>query len=164
MCAVQDPNPTGHKDRKNGGLSAAEKQLEALSLRKLGYGYEQIAEEVGYANAGGAHKSVMSALRKLIQEPGEDVLRLELERLDLIIKAFLPIVIEKKSPRHAELVLKAMDRRALYLGLDRKAPTEDHRTVTIQLVADQIAQSLGLSAKEVIAEAEAIIAQTAGGV
>lgn len=102
----------------------------------------------------------MAALRKLIQEPGEEVLRLELERLDTIIRSLMPFVL-KGSPRHAEVVLKTMDRRALYLGLDKKAPTEDHRTVTIRVVAEEIAQSLGMTPAEVIAEAEAIIAQTA---
>jgi len=157
-CAVADPTPTGHKDRTSRAVSTLERQAQALEWRKLGYAYPQIAEKVGFHDASGARKAVMAALRKLIQEPGEEVLRLELERLDTIIRSLMPFVL-KGSPRHAEVVLKTMDRRALYLGLDKKAPTEDHQRITIEIVAAQMALREGLNKDELVAEAERILAE-----
>lgn len=62
------------------------------------------------------------------------------------------------------------DWRAAMTLLERRYPREYGRhvveqtgTVNVNLIADQIAADLGLSSAEVIAEAERIVAQTAGG-
>lgn len=142
-------------------LAAAEQQARALALRKQGWTYQEIADELGYANPSGPFKAITKALKALIQEPTDALRRMELERLDLILKSLMPALL-KGSPRHAEVALKAMDRRAALLGLDAPKVTEDHRHVTVRVMAEQIARDLGLSVDEVIAEANTILAQTAG--
>ena len=140
--------------------SAVEKQAEALALRKAGHTFEDIAERVGYASKSGAFKAVMSALRKTIQEPADELRRLELERLDVMLKSLWPFIL-KGSPRHVEIGLKVMDRRAALLGLDAPKQVEDHRTVTIAIMAEHLASESGLNKDEILAEANRILAETA---
>lgn len=138
--------------------SAAEKQAACLNLRKQGYSFDEIAEQLGYANASGPWKAVEKALRKLIQEPAEELRRLELERLDVMLKSLWPFIL-KGSPRHIEIGLKVMDRRAALIGLDAPKQVEDHRTVTVRIMAEKIASETGLNADEVLAEAQRIVAE-----
>jgi hypothetical protein len=63
-------------------LKAKDKQLQALTLRKAGATYEQIAEAVGYRDKSGARKAVEAALRETLREPAEEVRELERMRLD----------------------------------------------------------------------------------
>ena len=139
-------------------LSAIDKQAEALALRKSGHTFEEIAERVGYASKSGAFKAVMSALRKTIQEPADELRQLELERLDVMLKSLWPFIL-KGSPRHVEIGLKVMDRRAALLGLDAPKQVEDHRTVTIAIMAEHLAQETGLNKDEILAEAQRIVAE-----
>ena len=141
-------------------LSPVEKQAECLALRKQGYTYEEIADKLGYANASGPWKAIDRALRKLIQEPAEELRKLELERLDVMLKSLWPFIL-KGSPRHVEIGLKVMDRRAALVGLDAPKQVEDHRTVTLTVMAEQWAEQSGLDASEIIAEANRIVAAAA---
>lgn len=97
-----------------------EKMRKALELRRGGATYPQIAELMGCA-VSGAFQMVQDALRETLQEPADEVRHIELERLDLMLRALLPRALnqdDKGQARCAEMVLKLMDRRAAYLGLD----------------------------------------------
>lgn len=50
-------------------------------------------------------------------EKAEEVRQIELLRLDKIVETHMPHIIH---PRHADLILKTMERRARYLGLDKQ--------------------------------------------
>ena len=139
-------------------VSHAEKQAAALILRKSGHTFEEIAEQLDYASKSGAFKAVMSALKKTIQEPADELRALELERLDVMLKSVWPFIL-KGSPRHVEMGLKVMDRRAALLGLDAPKQVEDHRTVTIAIMAEHLAQETGLNKDEILAEAQRIVAE-----
>jgi hypothetical protein len=93
---------------------------KALELRRGGATYPQIAEHIGCAISS-AYELVQSGLRETLQEPGDDVRQIELERLDLMLRALLPCALQQgdaAQARCAEVILKLMDRRAKYLGLD----------------------------------------------
>jgi hypothetical protein len=101
-------------------IRAAEKQVRALELRKAGVYYDQIAKELGYKGHQGAYKAVMSALQRTLQEPADELRRMEIARLDSL---FFEVY---RSARQGSLpaidrALKIMERRARLLGLD--APT-----------------------------------------
>lgn len=160
---MADATPQLHSRKPKGGkpdVTAAEKQAEALRLRKAGLTYEEIADRLGYANKSGAYKTVMSALRKIVQEPADELRKLEIERLDVMLASLWPFIL-KGSPRHVEIGLKVMDRRAALLGLDAPKVVEDHRTVQIQFMAEKLAEESGLDKNEIIAEAQRIIAEAA---
>lgn len=164
MADAPTPQPKSRTSGTKAGSNsvvAAERQAEALSLRKQGHTFQEIADRLGYAGHQGAYKAVMSALRKTIQEPADELRRLELERLDVMLKSLWPFVL-KGSPRHVEMALKVMDRRAAYLGLDAPKQVEDHRTVTVQIMADYLAETTGLDKDEIVAEAQRIVAEAAG--
>ena len=80
------PNPEGRGQGVTTtsvrNLSALDRQMQALDLRKSGASFAQIAQALGYATPSGAHKAVMSAIKKTLREPAEEVRTLELERLD----------------------------------------------------------------------------------
>jgi len=106
-------------------LRAAEKQKRALEMRIEGAAYEEIRAELGYRSRSGAHKAVMSALRKMLREPADTVRELELQRLDRILRPMMQLAITGDAAA-VDRVLKVMDRRAKLLGLD--APTKSALT------------------------------------
>ena len=159
MASNQDGTDKGGTDRR---ITAAERQRRALQMRKSGATFEAIARAVGYSNESGARKAINTALKKLILEPADELRKLECERLDVMLHSLWPDVLQGK-PRSIEVALKVMDRRAALLGLDAPKQVEDHRIVSMQVMADQIAEETGLDADELIAEAERIIKNAAGG-
>jgi len=106
----------GNQERE---LTALERKLKALELRKAGFTYQAIADMVGYKTAGGAHRAVLTALKKTLQEPSDEVRKIELERLDELLKALWD---KRHNPAYADRVLRIMERRSKLLGLD--APTK----------------------------------------
>ena len=101
-------------------LTAAERQRQALELRKAGVTFETIATQLGYRNRSGAYKAVMSALRRTLQEPADEVRRLELERLDALLLALWSQA-RQGHQGAIDRCLKIAERRAKLLGLDAPA-------------------------------------------
>jgi hypothetical protein len=98
-------------------IFAAERHVRAIELRKAGVTFQQIADQLGYANAAGAHKAVTTALREMLREPTEELRALEVARLDHML---LGIWQKATSGGTWEIdrALKIMERRAALLGLD----------------------------------------------
>lgn len=139
-------------------LQAAERQRQALEHRKAGATYEQIAQQLGYANPSAAQKAILSALHKTLREPAEDVRALEVARLDRLLlgqwKAAIGAAEKPGDPAAVDRVLKIMVRRAKLLGLD--APVR----VNVRRVVGEIADQLGLShdeTREAISEIERML-------
>jgi hypothetical protein len=65
-------------------ITATEKRCEALELRKGGATFEQIARAVGYSGRGAACNAVQRELAALPRTPAQELLTLELERLDAL--------------------------------------------------------------------------------
>jgi DNA-binding transcriptional MerR regulator len=95
----------------------AEQRRQALELRKAGYGYEEIARALGLYDASRAHKVVQAALKATYREPADEVRKLELERLDRLTRAIWTRAIGGDG-ESIDRVLRLMQRRAKYLGLD----------------------------------------------
>lgn len=100
-------------------LFAAENRTKALELRKAGATFAQIAKQLSVSRQR-AHKYVSECLddiKELNSNEAEMVLKIELERLDTML-----LGLWDKARRGDNLaidrVLKIMDRRAKYLGLD----------------------------------------------
>lgn len=94
-----------------------EKHLRALEYRRMGYTYAQMAEQLGYSSAQGAHKAVTSVLKRVIREPAQDVILLELERVDaLFVRPYQDALAGDLMALSACLALMARKRRLL--GLD----------------------------------------------
>lgn len=98
-------------------LKAAQRQLKALELRRAGETFEAIAEQLDYSGRGVAYRAVMAALRKTLQEPADEVRKLELERLDELLRSLWPKA-QDGNQGAVDRILRIMQRRALLLGLD----------------------------------------------
>lgn len=142
---------------------AAERRVKALELRKLGFTYRQIGEQLGFTEAA-AHKAVTKALRELNDNAAEtaaEVRRLELERLD---DWLLKMAKEMRGGNVFGAVdrsMRIMARRAKLLGLD--APTklelaEAHDYLMAELVSAAQADSPhGVEAVQSVARGETTI-------
>lgn len=97
--------------------STAERQSEALQLRRAGATYEQIATRLHYSGKSAARKSVHTAIGQIVEAPAKHVLLLELERLDAML---LGIWAKAKNGdvQAIDRCLRIMERRSSYLGLD----------------------------------------------
>ena len=129
---------------------AAVKQARALTLRGRGWTYEEIAKEVPYATAGGAHKAVRTGLRATLKEPADDVRELELGRLDKLLNAQWDKALAGDLGA-LQAVLRIMDRRATYLGLDAPVKIDLEQRVRDGAIAE------GLDPDEAVAIASEII-------
>lgn len=97
-------------------IARTERQAKALELRKAGETYETIGKAIG-TNASGAWEVVYRALLRVVKEPGEAVLKLELSRLDALARACWGPAIEGDYQAIATW-LRIAERRAKLLGLD----------------------------------------------
>lgn len=128
-------------------IDLTEKERQVLELRKAGWSFDRIAERLGYASKSGAWKAYDRALTATLQEPADEVRRLELERIDTLFGAMYEVAVTKGSARHAEIALRAMERRANLLGLDAPSKrivnvvTEDAIDVAIRELEDELASN-----------------------
>jgi hypothetical protein len=119
-------------------LDASVKALKALQLRKLGYTYDKITEVCGYSNRGAAFHAVHRELKRTIAPVAEDVRELELARLDDLLTVYFSKAM-KGDGWSMDRVLRIMERRAAFLGLDEKKDDAAH---SAQIVLLSIAQDV----------------------
>src|SRR5579862_738253 len=98
-------------------LNVADKRRKALELRKAGASFESIAQELGFANKGGAYKAVMAALDNTAREPAHQVRKLELERLDRLYLSVWPPAL-KGDGKSLDRCLQISRQRASLEGLN----------------------------------------------
>lgn len=107
-----------------------QKMVVAANLRKQGHGYPHIAQVIGCSRSY-AEKLVRKAIREIIKDDIEDLIKIELDRLDaLFLPAFyMATELDAKgnpifNKEASDAALKIMERRARLLGLDRPIKTE----------------------------------------
>ncbi len=135
-------------------IEATQRQRQALELRKSGASYDAIAQALGYRGRQSAAAAVESALQKTIQEPADDLRKLDLERLDVMLLHLWPKVL-RGDIRSIDASLRVLARRSLLLGLD--APLRVDVTAKMEAQAARIAEVTGQDKAELIAEAERIV-------
>ncbi len=142
-------------DSQTRRVKAHERHLQALELRKAGATFQQIATQLGYADAAGAHKAVMSALRATLREPADELRTLEAERLDALQLALWKRALAGEE-RAVARVVNLMARRARLLGLD--APQRSELSALIDTVSARDLNLKGLTDAELI-ELDRLIAK-----
>lgn len=115
--------PHGTSKASKRGLTANERQAEALRLRKAGLTFDQIAKELDYANPSCAHKAVMTALRETLREPAEEYRNLHRDRLESIYAAYYHKAIAGDE-KAAAICQKALADLAALDGLNQPAKVE----------------------------------------
>ena len=110
---------TGKSRTSPARIAVNEKQARALELRKAGVGYQEIADELGYASASGAFEAVKSALDRMLREPADALREIELDRLDTMWSSVWENVLAGDLDSIGT-ALRITERRARLLGLDVK--------------------------------------------
>lgn len=141
-------------------LKAADRHRLALKDRKYGATYAQIAQRRGYASASGAYKAVMTGLRETLEEPADAVRQLELARLDTLMMASWPAALQGNWLAF-DRVLRVMERRARYLGLD--APARLAVDVTLLNRVAEALEAVGVSPADAFNDLLAVLAEQHGG-
>lgn len=109
---------TGPSKTGSGRAAATEKKVAALKLRAKGNSRDEIAAELD-VHPVTAWRYIRDAIAELPREPAEEVKALELERLDAMQAALWPKAL-RGNVTAIDRVLKIMERRAKYLGLDEQ--------------------------------------------
>ena len=159
----------------------AERDAQACQLRVQALSYAEIAEKLGYADQGHAHRAVQRALKATMQEAADELRVVELKRLDSMFKLALKVAnrahvtvsngrvvyledtpLEDDGPALAAIdrLLKIQERRARLLGLDAPVKHEVRNVDAVDaeielLVARLAAGGQGPVAPEAPARAEA---------
>ncbi len=128
---------TAKRDAKRARIALRRKR--ALDLRVAGASYEQIAAALKLADKSNARRDILEAIAEITREPAEEVLALELARLDAMFMGLWPEA--RKGDTHAvRAAIRVMDRRAKYLGLDE--PDEVKLSGSVDITADAHAKLL----------------------
>ena len=96
---------------------------KALELRMEGLTFEVIAKTVGYNSKQAAHDAVKRALDAITREPAQDLIKLDLERLDVLWQIQY-LNAQGGDVQAMAACMKIMERRAKLLGLDAPAKQE----------------------------------------
>jgi len=116
-------------------IKTTEKTLKALTLRKKGFNYTEIGEELGCARQT-ACRYVLSELENLAdkcREEAEHVRDLELQRLDDLYLIAWKAIAEGSDLVAIDRCLRIMERRAKLLGLDAAQKVEHSGDLVINL-------------------------------
>lgn len=135
-------------------IMAKERQRKALEYRKAGMTYADIARQLGYSSPATASRAVKSALAFLVSEPAQELVMIELARLNHMLLTLWPKV-SAGDERAIETSLRIMERLDRLTGVDEyTAPTPAHVTNNNVLVIE------GDSESEYIARLRKMVART----
>lgn len=104
-----------------------EREAQVLKLRRIGFTFDLIAKELGYAHASGAQKAYANACKRIVYSDVTEIRKEEQDRLDIAQTAIWQGVLRGDVPSVTALI-RIMERRARLLGLDM--PTKQQIEVT----------------------------------
>ena len=93
------------------------KELKVLELRRAGFTFQRIAEEVGYATPSGAQRALERVMTRNVPQAPEEFRWQELDRLDRMQVALWPRAM-KGDDRAIGTIVRLMERRARLVGID----------------------------------------------
>lgn len=146
-------------------VATRDRDARAVELRRRNLHYRQIADQLGLKSTSAAYDAVRRGLADQHQENADEVRRMELDRLDDIARGFWrvfgtrhyvvsagkgEVVMDPTDPQHTKplvddgpviqaglALIKIMERRSRYLGLDAPARTRVE-VITQDMVEAQI--------------------------
>jgi hypothetical protein len=110
---IQTPELTA--EEKAAELEA--KEAKVLELRRAGFTFQRIAEEVGYATPSGAQRALERIMTRNVPQAPEEFRWQELDRLDRMQVALWPRAM-KGDDRAIGTIVRLMERRARLVGID----------------------------------------------
>ncbi len=122
----EEENPSSERKKVRRGQKKAQARLRAVECVRgvlAGLTYQEVADQLGYANRGTVHRIVQQALDRHEAQTLKELRELELARLDGLQAAFYASA-EGGDLRAGEFVLKVMAHRCRLLRLDREEGSE----------------------------------------
>lgn len=110
-----------------------QKRRQALEMRKAGATYQIIADQVGYADAGGARKAVLKAFGEVIQEPVQELKTLQVERLNHMLLVLWPKV-QQGDTSAMNTALSIMNKIDSLMGTDAATQIEVRNDTAVLVV------------------------------
>lgn len=113
-------------------VNALPRVVIALRLRRMGYTYEDIAEQAGYSNGSHARKAIKAAESRIIRDDARALVNLQLDMIQFaLVQAVMP-KIEKGDLWAVDRLNTLLKRQSELLGLDAKeAPLVDGPAVKV---------------------------------
>lgn len=136
-------------------ISYAERRAKGLRMRAMRMTYQQIADQLYKGNKGQCHRDLQRAIDDLPREAAEQVRMQEVELLDVMARGLVTKA-SKGDDKAVQSMLRIMERRARYLGLDVPVQVESLGDGQINVVFDTALNVPGMAKAEVIIEAEPI--------
>jgi hypothetical protein len=137
-------------------LATRQRQREALELRLAGRTYQTIATTLNMKNRSQAFRAVERAMVEVVREPAEAVLKIELERLDILFSSVWSSA-TAGDVTAINAALRVMERRSRLLGLDAPARHEiaaDLPPPKVEMSAEEIQEILDESFRYKVAVGE----------
>lgn len=110
-------NQNGRPSGKAPKPELVDKEARVVALRRQGYTWDSISSDVGYSSPSSSRDAFIRASRRVLREDVDEVRNLELDRLDLALKAIWAGVEAGDIPA-INTMLKIMERRSKMLALD----------------------------------------------
>lgn len=115
-------------------LAVAERRNAALAMRIDGATYNQIATKLGYANRSGSYKAVADALRDVPRENAEQYKRLQIDRLERVLRSQFERLDDTGDPGAANAVLKVIEALDRYYGFERESMATSNAGTLLELL------------------------------
>jgi hypothetical protein len=111
--------PSNRPEKTPAEIRAATIETNALLLREQGYSFDEIAEQLKIPRdmVGRAVNRALRAVKKQARETAQDIVDLELLRLDRLYQIAMSHV-RAGDLKAIDTAIKIMERRTKYLGLD----------------------------------------------
>ncbi len=133
------------------GMMRHANEVAAVQMRAEGATYDDIVAAGIYNTSSAAYKAVQRSLQRQAREPVETVRQMEVNRLDLLLKAVWFRAISIGHPDDIRSCLQIMKRRSALLGLD--AP----KKIDIADMVRQMAVLMGLDPELAVNETQALL-------
>lgn len=127
------------------------RRVKALRLRAARMGWADIAKECGYYDSGTARKAVEVAMSQQLREPTEDMVLMELETIDILLRPQI-VKAARGDTQAAMAALKILERKHKMLGIDAPvaAPETGDKITEVIISGDLLSGKSEPAAHEII--------------
>lgn len=105
-------------------FQAAPRAAQAIRLRRIGYTYDEIARQCGYANESGARKAVKTANARIIRDEARMVAAMQQDMLDAALQVVLKRITQDDTGSlwAIDRLVPLLKRQAELMGTDAPKP------------------------------------------
>lgn len=93
-------------------IAARQRAVQVVKLRTAGASFDQIAQQLGYANRSGPYKALQRVLHSSEHEAAEELRRVGLIRLEALLKQLWPIATDPDSNGQFRAINTCLDIQA----------------------------------------------------